>query len=114
MPPAGMAASEMPMMAGFGRIQNRYPRPLDFVPASSPAFGGVSIHETRIVDGISRMCPVPRLTVAAEGAPVLAPGGPHLMLVQPHAPLQPVDKVAIEFVLEDGGVLAGEFRARRL
>lgn len=103
----------MPMMAGYGRIENRCQRPLHIVSASSPAFGGVSIHETRIVDGISRMRPVPGLTIEPEDAAVLAPGGMHLMLMQPLAPLQPGDTVVVEFVLEDGGVLAGEFRARR-
>ena len=109
----GMSGNDMPMMAGFGRIENRCPRPLDIVSASSPAFGGVTIHETRIFDGISRMRSVSRLSVESEGVAVLAPGGLHLMLMQPHAPLHPGDKVVIEFVLEDGGVLAGEFRARR-
>lgn len=113
MPPAGVLADAMSMMAGYGRIDNQCRRPLDIVSASSPAFGGVSIHETRVVDGISRMRPVPTLTVAAGDAAVLAPGGLHLMLMRPQVALQPGDTVEIEFGLEDGGVLKGEFKARR-
>ncbi len=103
----------MTMMAGFGRIENQCQRPLDIVSARSQSFAEVSIHQTRIVDGISRMRPLPTLTIAPDDAAVLAPGGLHLMLMQQRVVLQPGDQVEIEFGLEDGGVLKGEFKARR-
>ncbi len=103
----------MMVMAGFGRIENRCPRPLDIVSARSQSFAEVSIHETRVVDGISRMRPVPTLTIGPDDAAVFAPGGMHLMLMQPSVALQPGDNVEIEFGLEDGGVVNGKFQARR-
>lgn len=103
----------MPMMAGFGRIENPCAWPVTIVGASSPAFAEVSLHETRVVDGVSRMRHLPELRVAPEGAAVLKPGGLHLMLMQPRAPLKDGSRVVIEFALKDGGVLRGEFVVRK-
>ena len=108
LPPA-----QMPMMAGFGRIENRCPTPITIVGVSSPAFGDSSLHETRIVDGVSRMRALPELRIAPDGAAVLKPGGMQLMLMQPHAPLKPGSKVVVEFALKDGGVLRGELETRK-
>jgi hypothetical protein len=102
----------MPMHAGFGRIENACAMPVTIVGASSPAYGSVELHETRTVGGISRMRAVPELRIAPDDAAVLKPGGLHLMLMQPHAPLKAGSKVAIEFELKDGGVLRGEFDVR--
>jgi copper(I)-binding protein len=112
MPPGPMSADAMSMMAGFGRIENRCPMPATIVSASSPAFGDTSLHETRIVDGISRRRPVPDLRIAPDDAAVLTPGGLHLMLMQPRAPLKAGSKVAVEFKLQDGRTLLGEFEVR--
>jgi copper(I)-binding protein len=103
----------MPMMAGFGRIENRCPSPVTIVGVSSPAFADTSLHETRIVDGVSRMRALPELRIAPDAVATLKPGGLHLMLMQPHAPLQPGSRVVVEFALKDGGTLRGEFEVRK-
>ena len=102
----------MPMLAGFGTIDNDCDRPLDIIGASSPAFGGVTVHETTVVDDVSRMRAVPELVVAPGGSAVLEPGGLHLMLADPRTPLAPGDQVTIEFELRGGGTLRGEFDVR--
>lgn len=104
---------KMPMMAGFGRIENRCPAPVTITGVRSPAFADVSLHETRIVDGVSRMRALPELRIVPEGAAVLKPGGMHLMLMQPRAPLKEGSRVVVEFTLKDGGVLRGELEVRR-
>lgn len=106
--------ANMPMTAGFGSIENPCPEPVEIVGVSSPAFGDVSLHETRIVDGVSRMQALPSLRIAAGDTATLAPSGLHLMLMQPRAPLQAGDKVAVDFVLKDGRILRGELDARPL
>lgn len=105
--------TKMSMTAGFGRIVNDCPGPITIVAARSPAFGSAGLHETRIVDGISRMRAVPQLRLAPDGAAVLKPGGMHLMLMQPRTPLKAGSKVAVEFVLSDGRSLFGEFEVRK-
>ncbi len=102
----------MPMQAGFGRIDNPCPTPATIVSASSPAYGSVELHETRIVEGISRMRAVPELRIAPDGAATLKPGGLHLMLMQPASPLKEGSKVAVEFTLSDGRKILGEFQVR--
>ncbi|WP_460709302.1 copper chaperone PCu(A)C [Lysobacter terrae] len=104
---------KMPMMAGFGRIENPCPMPVTIVGASSPAFGDVSLHETRIVEGVSRMREVPQLRLGPDGAAVLKPGGMHLMLMQPRAELKEGSRVVVEFALQGGGVLRGELQVRK-
>ena len=101
------------MMAAFGRIVNRCPMPVTIVAARSPSFGSVELHETRIIDGVSRMRPVPRLRLAPDGAAVLKPGGMHLMLMRPGAQLKPGSRIVIEFELDGGGTLLGEFEVRK-
>ena len=107
-----MPAMAMPMLAGFGRIENGCSAPLTIVSARSPAFADVTLHETRIVGGISQMRPVPELVIAPGSAAELQPGGLHLMLMQPSHALATGSTVAIEFALKDGGVLRGEFALR--
>jgi copper(I)-binding protein len=59
------------------------------------------------------MRPVAKLRLAAHGTAVLAPGGFHLMLMQPTARVAPGAKIAIAFKLDDGRTMVGEFTARK-
>jgi len=103
----------MPMHAGFGRIQNACPMPATIVSVSSPAYASVELHESKVVDGINRMRELPELRIRPEDAAVLKPGGIHLMLMQPKAPLKEGSHVAIEFKLKDGRSVLGEFEVRK-
>ncbi len=102
----------MPMQAGFGRIDNPCAMPVTIISVSSAAYGRVELHESKVVDGISRMRAVPELRLAPDSGAVLQPGGLHLMLMQPKATLKPGSRVAIEFKLQDGRSLLGEFEVR--
>lgn len=106
--PAGM-----PMMAGFGRIENKCAVPVTIIAAGSTTFASAELHETRIVDGVSRMRAVPELRIEADASAVLEPGAMHLMLIQPAAPLQAGDKVTLSFVLADGSEISGRFEVRK-
>lgn len=106
--PAGM-----PMMAGFARIENPCPAPVTVTAASSVAFASVELHETRLVDGVNRMRAVPALRIAPDAAAVLKPGGLHLMLMRPLAPLRAGSRVLVSFALSDGRSVLGEFDVRR-
>ena len=102
----------MPMLAGFGRIENPCRAPVAVVGVESDAFGDVSLHETRVVDGVSRMRAIPKLPVAAGKNATLQPGGLHLMLMQPRAPLKAGDAVDVRLRLEDGRTITGRFVVR--
>jgi periplasmic copper chaperone A len=105
--------SKMPMMAGFGRIANSCATPVTIIGVRSPSFANVELHETRTVDGVSRMRHLPQLRLAPDGIAVLKPGGMHLMLMKPNATLKPGSRVVVEFELAGGGTLLGEFEVRK-
>lgn len=102
----------MPMLAGFARIENRCDAPAEVVAVASDAFADVSLHETRVVDGVSRMRPVASLPLAARGGAELKPGGLHLMLMHPHSALKVGQVVTVQFTLQDGRKMQGRFIVR--
>ena len=102
----------MPMLAGFATLRNGCAASAVVVAASSPSFASVELHESTVVDGVSRMRPVPRLQVAAGRAAVLEPGGLHLMLMDPRSPLAAGQRIEVVFTLEDGSRVRGMFEAR--
>ena len=75
-------------------------------------FADVSLHETTVVDGVSRMRPVPALPVSANGTAELAPGGLHLMLSGPVSALSAGQVVAVDFALRDGTTVRAGFVVR--
>ena len=97
-----------PMLAGFGRIANHCGQPHVVVAARSPRFGEVSLHQTRVVDGVSRMRELERLPIAAGGQALLQPGGLHLMLMQPDSTLVEGERVPLVLVLDDGRELQAQ------
>lgn len=102
----------MPMMAGFARVQNPCPGAVVVTGARSAAFASVELHETRVVDGVSRMRAVERMPVMAGEETLLRPGGLHLMLMRPLAPLAEGDVARVEFLLADGRRIAADFEVR--
>lgn len=105
--------SKMPMMAAYGRIVNPCPVPVTILGVSSPSFASVGMHETRLVDGVSRMRAVPQLRLPPDGSAQFKPGGMHLMLMQPSAPLKPGSRIVVQFDLAGGGKAFGEFEVRK-
>jgi copper(I)-binding protein len=86
----------MKMTAGFGQLRNTGTEEIRLTAFASPEFGDVSLHRTEVVDGMSRMREVTSLTISPGETVELAPGGYHLMLMMPTAPL-----VAGQFVTVD-------------
>lgn len=102
----------MPMLAGFARVVNPCAAEVVVTGADSDAFASVELHETRVEDGVSRMRAVTAMPVPAAGETVLRPGGLHLMLMRPVAPLAEGDVAEVGFVLADGRRISAEFEVR--
>lgn len=92
----------VPMLAGYADLHNGGDASLRITAVESAAFGSVSLHETTVVDGVSRMRELPGLTIDAGATVRLAPGGKHLMLMEPRKPIDARTPVGLSFVLEDG------------
>ena len=101
------------MAAGFARIRNGCASEVVVIGAGSKAFGDVSLHETTVVQGVSRMREIERLPIAAGAAAELKPGGLHLMLMQPEVPLTEGAQLPLRLSLEDGTKVDGMLQVRR-
>ncbi len=103
----------MPMAAGYGTIRNDCRTAVVVIGAGSKAFGDVSLHETTLVKGISRMREVERLPIAAGATVELKPGGLHLMLMQPEVTLKEGAALPLRLSLEDGRKVDGVLQVRK-
>ncbi len=103
----------VPVRAGYLTIHNPRSRAVSIVALRSEAFASVEIHRTRMQDGMMRMDPVPNLTIAPGETVHLAPGGLHLMLMQPAQPTRPgeIHRITIEF--DDGSMQTLELTVRK-
>lgn len=105
-PPGAMA------MAGYAVLRNAGDAPAIVTGAGSDAFGSVSVHETVESGGVERMRAVKALTVAPGASVELAPGGKHLMLMQPKREFAAGATVTIRFEVESAPVVLAEFVVR--
>lgn len=103
------APPDAPVRAGYARIMNHSAGEVVIDGARSDAFGAIEIHEMRDVDGVMRMRPVPSLVLPAHGTLRLEPGGLHLMLMRPTAPLADDARVSIILLHGQDEVVRGEF-----
>lgn len=105
-------APMMPMGAGFFVLENRCKAAVALTGASSTAFGDVTMHETRVEGGVSRMRPLTRVDLASGASVEFKPGGRHLMLMSPMSPLTAGRRVRIDLVFADGRAVPVDFTVR--
>ena len=73
----------MSMSAGYLVLRNASSEATTITHVSSPQYGSVEMHETRIEDGVSRMRKLPEVVVEPGSNVVFERGGKHLMLMRP-------------------------------
>ncbi|HEX7112759.1 MAG TPA: copper chaperone PCu(A)C [Mizugakiibacter sp.] len=100
------------MLAGYMALGNTGDASVVLDAADSDAFGDVSMHRTVEEDGVARMRPLERVTVAPGQRVTFAPGGMHLMLMQPKRALHPGDRITIRLRHADGTTTSVEFAVR--
>jgi copper(I)-binding protein len=86
-------------------VHNRGGSPLTLTGVSSPAFDRGEIHATSISDGVASMQSLETLEIGGESRLSLAPGGTHIMLLEPRQALLPGANVRLELHFDDGSVL---------
>jgi copper(I)-binding protein len=103
----------VPVRAGYMTIYNPQSKAASIVGLRSESFASVEVHRTLMQDGMMRMEAVPELTVNPGETVQLAPGGLHLMLMQPVEPTRPgeVHRIVIEF--DDGSQQNLEMTVRK-
>ena len=92
--------------AGYLELSNAGSTDDRLVSVSSPAANETQIHAMRVENGVMTMRRLADgLTIPADGAVVLKPGGIHLMLIGLERPLKQGDDVPVTLTFEKAGMI---------
>lgn len=95
--------------AGYLTLHNLSAAPIDLVEVASPQYEHAEVHHTTIEGGVAKMVRQAQVSIPAGGVLKMSPGGFHLMLMHPVAPLQAGDAVELRLGFADGSTVT--FRA---
>jgi copper(I)-binding protein len=101
------------VMAGYMLLQNNTSRPQVLVAARSSGFETVVIHRTIVKGGMTGMEHAPQIELLPNASLLFAPGGHHLMLLNPKRTLRAGDRVDIHLEFRGGFVLPVTFEVRK-
>jgi hypothetical protein len=90
------------MMAGYMALRNNTSQSQVLVAASSPDFETVMIHRTIVKDSMTGMEHAPQIELPPKAGLLFAPGGYHLMLLNPKRTLRAGDRVDINLEFRSG------------
>lgn len=100
------------VLAGYATLHNLGDTSLTITGGRSADFERVELHEMKMESGVMKMRPLGGIALAAHGDVALAPGGTHLMLMQPKRLLKAGDVVDVELVDASGAAHAARFVVR--
>ena len=103
----------MSVMAGYMALRNNTSRLQELVAASSSGFESAMIHRTIVKDGIAGMAHLSQIGLPPNANFIFAPGGYHLMLMNPKRTLRAGDSVVINLEFRGGLVLPVAFEVRK-
>lgn len=103
-----------PVAGGFLTAINDGDTPDVLLGVESDIAQRVEIHEMRMQDGIMRMRRLDAVPVPAHGKAVLAPGGYHLMFIQPKRALAEGERFEATLVFRRAGKVKTQFAVRAL
>lgn len=98
--------------AGYATIRNPGDKPVKLTGAGSPDYGMAMLHRSLQKNGKDTMEMVAALSIPAHGEVKLAPGGYHLMLMNPRHPINPGDTVHVSLRFDDGETLQATWPVR--
>jgi len=103
----------MSMMAGYMELRNTTSRSQVLVGASSSGFESVMLHRSVVKDGMAGMRHASEIELTPNASLSFAPGGYHLMLMNPKRALRVGDSVVINLDFRGGLVLPITFEVRK-
>jgi len=106
--PPGMA-----MTAGYMVLQNKTSQRQVLVAARSSGFQSVMIHRSITKQGMTGMEHSPQVELLPHASLPFAPGGYHLMLLNPKRSLRAGDRVEIQLEFRSGLVLPVAYEVRK-
>lgn len=100
------------VLAGYATLRNDGDAALTITGGRSADFERVELHEMTMAGGVMKMRALGGIALAAHGDVRLAPGGTHLMLIQPKRALKIGDVVEVELVDASGAAHGARFTVR--
>ncbi len=91
--------------AVYMTIENKGDQPEQLLGANSPIADNVTLHNTRMTQGMSTMTHMTTIEVPAHGKVDLAPGSYHLMLDNLHQPLKAGDSIEVNLNFRHAGTM---------
>lgn len=98
---------------GYAKVVNDTDATVELVGASSPSYGEVMLHQTVEQGGVMKMLHVKSITIAAHKSMAFAPGGYHIMLMQPKPGIEPGQKLPVTLEFKGGEKVTAEFEVRK-
>lgn len=92
---------------GYMTLRNASDRAVALTGSASPACGVLMAHKTEDKGGMATMVPVKSVAVPAHGTLAFAPGGYHLMCMQPR--MKPGEAVSVTLTFADGQRVVAPF-----
>jgi copper(I)-binding protein len=89
--------------AGYMTLRNNSATEIVLTEAASPACGMLMLHKSQDTSGMAMMMDVGTIAIPAHGAVSFAPGGYHLMCMQPR--MKPGDTVTMVLTFQGGTTL---------
>lgn len=106
------APSGAAMMAGYGVLHNVGDAPVVVTGVESADFASAALHKSTNRNGMEHMQPLDELTITPGQRVTFAPGGNHIMLMQPKKDLRLDESVPIHIVTKDADSTVGIFLVR--
>ena len=98
--------------AGYFTLRNAASKPVTLSGAYSPSCGMVMLHKSMNMGGVASMDNVSTVAVPAGGSLEFAPGGYHLMCMQPTSTLRRGGKVDVTLQFVGGSTISVQFAVR--
>jgi copper(I)-binding protein len=97
---------------GYFTLKNTGNSAIVLTGASSPACGMLMMHQSMNTGGMSSMQDVANVPVAAGGTVKFAPGGYHLMCMDPTPVMKPGATVSVSFKFSDKSEIKTDFAVK--
>jgi hypothetical protein len=96
-------------VAGYFTLRNDTGATVELIGAASAACGMLMLHQSQEVNGVDKMLPVKGVTLPPHGAVTFAPGGYHLMCMQPQSVMKVGADVPVTLKFAGGKTIMAHF-----
>jgi periplasmic copper chaperone A len=93
---------------GYFSVMNMSDKPVDLTGVKTTAFGMAMLHQTQTSGNASKMVPVEKATVPANGTLKFAPGGYHVMFEKATPAVKVGASIPVTFSFGDGEKVTSE------